>query len=207
MQSDIIVSCECGSVEGVAHKMSAGHVNRFLCYCESCQAFAEFLGKTDRLLDKEGGFGLVQMSPGQLEFTKGKELVTCLRLTPKGPIRWYTSCCKTGLANTLATNAVPFMAFPDEFFKKSSGITDLKKNLGPIRAKVNSQMPQMNTPAMAMIPIVIRFVSMLLKWRITGEYKKSPFFNSQTGEPIVEPILLPKDEVQKLKDKRAKNSA
>lgn len=206
MQSDVNVRCECGSVEGVAHKMSANHVNRITCYCRSCQAFAEFLGKADTMLDEDGGSDLFQMSPGQLEITKGKEFTACIRLTPKGPIRWYADCCKSHLANTLGSQSVPFMALHTAFLEQSIDNAKLTDILGPVRARVNSLVPEQNSPKFALFLTLSRYAGMLLKWRISGEHKRSPFFNPQTGKPVVEPTLLAKDEVRKLKDKRAKSS-
>lgn len=206
MQSDVGVRCECGSVEGVAHKMSAGHVNRVTCYCIWCQAFAEYLGKADSLLDEDGGSDLFQISPGQLEITTGKEFVSCLRLSPKGPVRWYADCCKSNLANTFGSSSVPFMTLHTASLEKSAENIELTDFLGPVRARVNSLVPEQNSSKFSLVLMLVRYSVMLLKWRITGEYKRSPFFKPQTGEPIVTPILLPKDEVQKLKDKRAKNS-
>ena len=207
MQSDVIVRCECGSVEGVAHKMSAGHVNRVTCYCSWCQAFAEYLGKADSLLDEDGGSDLFQISPGQLEITKGKEFVACLRLSPKGPVRWYADCCKSHLANTFGSPSVPFMALPTAFLDQSTNNAKQADFLGPVRARVNSLVPEQNSSKFTMFLMLVRYSAMLLKWRLFGEHKNSPFFEPQTAEPIAEPILLPKDEVQKLMEKRAVSSA
>ena len=204
MPNDMTVRCECGSVEGVAHKMSGGHVNRVTCYCIWCQAFAEYLGKADSMLDEDGGSDLFQISPGQLEITKGAEFITSLRLSPKGPVRWYADCCKSNLANTFGSPSVPFMAMHTASLEQSAETSKLADFLGPIRARVNSTVPEKNSSKFAVYLMLIRYSAMLLKWRLTGEHKRSPFFNPQTGEAIVEPILLPKEEVEKLKDIRAK---
>jgi hypothetical protein len=103
------IRCRCGAVRGslVAAGPAAG--NHVICYCDDCQAFAYALGRAGDVLDACGGSEIVQVSPARIRFEAGAEKLSCLRLTAKGPLRWYTSCCNTPIGNTLASGAVPFI--------------------------------------------------------------------------------------------------
>ena len=35
-----------------------------------------------------------------------------------------------------------------------------------------------------------RLVSLLLRWRLRGDQKRSPFFHAETWTPVVEPTVL-----------------
>jgi len=90
------LECQCGTVKGVlADPKSA---NRATCYCKDCQAFAHVLGQAERVLDSRGGSQIVQVLPRNITFTHGKEALACLRLRPKGLLRWHTTCCSSVLS-------------------------------------------------------------------------------------------------------------
>jgi sRNA-binding protein len=79
-----------------------------VCYCDDCQAFAHALGCADRVLDANGATEIFQISPARVEFSAGRERLACLRLR-RAALRWYTSCCRTPVGNTLASRQVPFV--------------------------------------------------------------------------------------------------
>ena len=57
--------CRCGEVRGFVADASPRTVNRVVCYCDDCQAFAHRLGRAD-LLDAHGGSDVVQVAPASL---------------------------------------------------------------------------------------------------------------------------------------------
>ena len=79
-------------------------VNRVICYCDDCQAFAHQLGRAD-LLDSNGGTDIVQVAPASPHIRQGQDKIAALRLSPKGLYRWHARCCNTPVGNTLS--AVP----------------------------------------------------------------------------------------------------
>ncbi len=93
--------CRCGKLAGEVDVNTA--VNRGICYCKDCQAFAYFLGAPERILDAQGGTDIVQTSPQALTFTAGREHLACMGLTPHGLMRWYAACCNTAIGNTART--------------------------------------------------------------------------------------------------------
>jgi hypothetical protein len=87
------LQCRCGTLKGyVVH--SAG-VNRCVCYCSDCQAFAHFLGQPSEILDAQGGTDVIQTRPANVTFTQGQSALACMRLTERGLLRWYAACCNT----------------------------------------------------------------------------------------------------------------
>ena len=101
------LQCECGRFQGRVDLIAV--VNRGTCYCKDCQAFAYFLGRAERILDERGGSDIVQTSPQAVQFTRGAENLACVRLTPKGLMRWYARCCNTPIGNTLSNYRMSFV--------------------------------------------------------------------------------------------------
>ena len=110
--------CRCGEVSGRVDDASPQTVNRVICCCDDCQAFSYHLGRAD-LLDAQGGSDIVQVAPAALSFHRGADRIVGLRLTPKGPFRWYSSCCNTPLGNTTGP-AVPFVGIVVQGFQNAS---------------------------------------------------------------------------------------
>src|SRR5580693_8835680 len=101
------LQCRCGTLRGF---VSPSHgVNRCVCYCRDCQAFAHFLGRADEILDASGGTDVIQTRAANVVFTEGREALACMRLTPNGMLRWYSTCCKTPVGNTTANSKVSFV--------------------------------------------------------------------------------------------------
>ena len=114
MAKEVEVRCRCGEVVGVVANASPQKVNRVVCYCDDCQAFAHQLGRAD-LLNAQGGTDIIQVAPAALTFTKGQNRITGVRLTPKGLFRWYATCCNTPVGNTLGP-AIPFVGIVAQTF-------------------------------------------------------------------------------------------
>ena len=84
------LQCTCGTLKGyVSHPE---RVNRAVCYCTDCQAFAHFLGLAHVILDAKGGTDVIQTVPANVTFTEGQHVLACMRLSPKGLLRWYARC-------------------------------------------------------------------------------------------------------------------
>jgi len=93
---DVKFSCTCGQVQGVVHDVAPHKGNRVKCYCISCQTAARVLGYEDTL-DPYGGTEVFQTVPSKVEFQTGIENLACLRLSPRGLLRWHSSCCNAPL--------------------------------------------------------------------------------------------------------------
>lgn len=76
--------CSCGQLQGTLEPRDT--YARVVCYCRDCQAYAQLLGRED-VLDARGGSDIVAMQPAGLRVTTGREQLTCLTLSPRGPLR------------------------------------------------------------------------------------------------------------------------
>jgi len=114
MSKEVEVSCRCGEVRGVVANASPRKVNRVVCYCDDCQAFAHQLGRGD-LLNAQGGTDIIQVAPASLTFVRGQHRIAGLRLSSKGLFRWHTTCCNTPVGNTLGP-AIPFVGIVAQAF-------------------------------------------------------------------------------------------
>jgi hypothetical protein len=183
--NDIKLSCKCGNVSGIAHDITPESGNHIVCYCEDCQSFANYLG-SESTLDEHNGTDIFQTSYANIEITSGSELLRCITLKPKGLIRWYTSCCKTPVGNTVS-GKWPFIGVIHTFMEDTA---EREKSVGPVRGrtliKKDSPIAHLNTPTYKVAP---RLVQKMLLWKLRDSNKKNPFFTS-TGTPISEPKVL-----------------
>ena len=166
-------TCGCGSVE--ARVPTTG--KRIVCYCESCRGFVERLGKEDRL-DHAGGSDLLQVTPQEVRFVKGAEHLKYLKMSEKGPLRWYASCCGTPMANTLGTRAVAFASFQ---------VRDLAPNdhLPPVTVRVHltGALARVVEPTGSLWPLMGALLGRTVKAWVTGGWRRNPFFTTD-GKPI-----------------------
>lgn len=178
--------CRCGRVKGViAAEVRANHV---ICYCKDCQAFAHFLGRASDVLDERGGSDVVQIMPKHLTFTQGADALACMRLTEKGLLRWYASCCKTPIGNTLATPKLSFIGLLHSCLENPAAF-------GPVQVVVNTHSAKGEPkPKQQGVGTMLGwFFRNALKARFTGEYKRTPLFRAD-GAPIVTPQVLSSEE-------------
>ena len=179
MSQDAALSCRCGEVRGRVKNAAPGTINRVVCYCDDCQAFAHHLGRAD-LLDPHGGTDIVQVAPRSLVFDQGTERIVGVRLTPKGLHRWYASCCKTPVGNTVGP-AIPFVGIVartfagdvDGLFGRPTGAIHGKYAVGPA--------PEGSTGWN--ISLYARAIWMVLGWRLSGQVWPHPFYERATGAP------------------------
>jgi hypothetical protein len=162
--------------------VSASAVNRMICYCDDCQAFLHQLGRTD-LLDANGGTDIVQVAPASLSFDRGNERIVGLRLAPKGLYRWYTSCCKTPMGNTLGP-AIPFVGIVAQAFDGDVQRTDERfgKPVGAIQGKYAiGDAPEGSTGLN--VRLLARVLRLVLGWRLRGQAWPHPYFDRATRAP------------------------
>ena len=180
--------CRCGTVSGWVKETRSA--NRAMCYCKDCQAFAYFLGQEKQILDERGGTDVIQILPQNLSFTQGIEALKCMRLTEKGLLRWYASCCNTPIGNTLANYKISFIGLVHNCLENTD--KPLLDSFGPSRVCVNTQgakgEPKPKTSGLG--KVIVWFVTNILRARINGSYRQTPFYLPGKGTPIVTPRVL-----------------
>jgi hypothetical protein len=195
MAQELQIRCACGKLQGVARDAIAGAGTHVVCYCDDCQAFARILGRAADALDAHGGTDIFQMSQARLAITAGADHLACLRLTPPGMLRWYASCCNTPIGNTLSSSRLPFVGLILACVPKPPGADSLDGLLGPVVARGFRKfasgdvalIPRDRIPMPLLVP---RFVGLLLKWKIRGDGRRSPFFDSKGRSSVVTPRVL-----------------
>ncbi|MFC4347426.1 DUF6151 family protein [Kordiimonas lipolytica] len=201
MTKDVSVSCTCGKVKGVIHGLSAASSNHVQCPCKGCQSYAHYLGRAADMLDEAGYSNIFQIDPVTFEIKEGLEHLACVRMTPKGPLRWYTDCCKTPLGNTLPKGGVPFLGVLPICTGYKGTDQAVVEMVGPVRAVANEKRPQTLAEKLKVWGMLAHLMRLLLWWRIRGGKSWKPFFDKDTLRPIRKPITISKAESKALAEK------
>jgi hypothetical protein len=185
--------CACGAVRGVLRGPSPRTGIRYVCHCDDCQAFAHFLGEPRRWLDAHGGTDVFQTPASRFEITLGAEHLACVQVTRRPLLRWYAACCRTPIANTYGSGKASFLSLILAGFDPQgcgrlmgppAGHAWTKFGTGDLR-----HVRQLNIPAM-----LLRIGGRLVGARLSGDYRRNPFFDPATGAPVAAPRRLTPDE-------------
>lgn len=195
MPHTIETSCECGTVKyRIEDATPKKFLGRGVCYCEDCQSFAHYLGDAGRFLDARGGTEVFQTQPRFLEFTEGADNIAGMRLSTRGPIRWYAKCCNSPIGNSVPTRAVAFtglIARPGQLSAEDNvAIGGEKVAIFPDLAKGGPD-PALKQPSMAWLMLKNIFIA--AGAFLLGRHKKTPFFTDD-GKPVAEPLILSEEE-------------
>jgi hypothetical protein len=196
MAGQIEVRCRCGEVRGVVSDPSPGTVNRVVCYCADCQAYAHQLGRAD-LLNAKGGSDIVQLAPAALSFTKGQDRIVGLRLTEKGLYRWYATCCNTPVGNTM-NPAMPFVGIPVQSFDTPRPDEVFGAPLGAILGKSAIGEPPPGSTGLN-LGLLLRAIGKVLGWRLGGKVWPHPFFAREDRAPLYPLTIVPQERREALR--------
>jgi hypothetical protein len=180
------LQCRCGTIKGWVSDTHS--VNRVVCYCRDCQAFARVLGQESETLDAKGGSDIVQTLPKNVTFTHGTDALACIRLTDKGMVRWYAGCCKTPIGNTLENYKISFIGLLHNCLETPEH--SLQNSFGAVRSYANPHgaIGEPKPKAAGLAATIWWLVKTILKARVNGDYKRTPFFKD--GKPIASPRVL-----------------
>jgi Family of unknown function (DUF6151) len=192
------IRCNCGKLKGTLHRNQ--EVNRCVCYCTDCQAFAHFLKQEHEILDERGGTSIIQTIPANITFTEGIENLTCMRLTANGLLRWYTACCNTPIGNTPPNLNTSFIGLIHNCLSSDQNFLDVA--FGPVHMQVSTKyaIGEDKPKSIGLLSGTLRILSMVLKARLNGSYKHTPFFILESGAPIVTPKVLSDRELKAVMD-------
>lgn len=173
-----------GSLKNVTPKYGT----RIVCHCADCQAFTNHIGAGERTLDAEGGTDIFQTNPAQISIDQGAEHLKCLRLKPKGTLRWYAGCCNTPIGNTMNAK-MPFVGLIHTIMGEGR-----ERASGPVQIHVQTQDA---LPGLAAdlenegFPksITRRIMRKILWWKLTGKARPNPFFDKD-GKPVSKPGIV-----------------
>jgi hypothetical protein len=142
------------------------------------------------VLDELGGTDVVTTLQQHLSFNKGKEHLTCLSLSDQGLLRWYASCCDTPIANTARDPGLSFVALVHSALGATGA--ELEAKLDTMRVPVNPKHAKgkVQYSAVAALFSTVRIVASVLRARMNGSWKRSPFFQPGSTEPVAIPRVL-----------------
>jgi len=186
--------CRCGKVGGQVADASPRTANRMVCYCDDCQAFLHRLGRAD-LLDAHGGSDIVQVAPAVVTFDRGTDEIVGLRLTPKGLIRWYASCCNTPVGNTVGP-ALPFIGIIAQAFDDADRA--FGKPAGASFGKFAVGTPPEGATGLN-LPLIVGALRKILGWKLRGKTWPHPFFDRESRKPIRPITVLTAEEREALR--------
>jgi hypothetical protein len=157
--------------------VETGRGVRAVCYCNSCREFAIRTG-AESALDPAGGSDLYQVAPEEIVFQSGADGLSWLRLTDKGPARWFTTCCNTPVANTLGTQRIPFVTL------QTHRLAD-QDQLPPVSVRVFRRDATGRVPddGKGVVALYLNFAGRMLRSWISGGWRRNPFFGKD-GKPI-----------------------
>ena len=193
--------CKCGTLRGQVSQPEK--CTRMVCYCKDCQAFAQYLGNAGDILDAMGGSDIIAVHPQNVTFTDGQHALACMSLSEAGMLRWYASCCNTPIGNTSRSIKMAYVGLLHSCLENSSsGITSV---FGPVRMRTATKSAKgpVDSSALAAVAAIARIAFAVIGARLSGSYKRTPFFHIDKGTPVVEPKVLTMDERGRL----AKDSA
>ena len=133
-----------------------------------------------------------------LSFTQGLENLACMSLTGKGLLRWYASCCTTPVGNTMRNFKLSFVGLVHTCLEGPS--TSLEDSFGPVSMRIctKSAKGTSNPIPERKLGAMFRILKSLIRSRLDGSYKITPFFSPDRGTPVVEPKVLSSSEHERL---------
>jgi len=184
--SPYLISCSCGGFQAELEEQAP--INRGICYCKDCQAFAVALGQEETVLDDQGGTDILQTAPARLRFLSGTSNLGCLRLTADGLLRWYATCCNSPIGNTPVSAAVPMIGLVHTAF----GARDLDA-VAPSRMRVFTHGARREPKPQQYLPISagLKVAQMVLTAHLSGAARNNPFFK-QPDKGRKQPVVVPR---------------
>ena len=191
MDNEYEWQCDCGAMKGVLSLGAAG-INRVVCYCNDCQAFAHYLDRVSDVLDDAGGTDIAQMSAARVTINEGVDQLHCMRLSESGIHRWYAGCCRTPIGNTGGYG----MPFCGVIHGRLVAKADADGVLGPVSAQVQTASAKGEIDGLGGFPLgsIWRFLRIIVGAKLSGAQARAPFFDTASKEPVVTPVVLDESE-------------
>ncbi len=175
--SDANWTCRCGAFAMRVQEVPASGTPA-TCYCTDCRAFAYLHGDAGAL-DPAGGVALYTTTPDRIDIVRGSAHLACERLTPRGPLRWFTTCCDTPVGNGAPLRGVPFFSVQAARLADAPSKPAARLHRGSATGHIPR--PRGNTYALVMAVAKRGIAS-----RLSGRWTRTPFFGAD-GQPVARP--------------------
>ncbi|EEE38319.1 hypothetical protein RKLH11_2161 [Rhodobacteraceae bacterium KLH11] len=181
---DISFSCDCGSLSGHITRNGVRSGTHVVCFCRDCRAAQLYFEQPD---PAPGPVDIFQMAPEAIKIDTGGEHLAAMQLSPKGTLRWYAKCCNAPLATTMSTPKFPFAGFIVKRLAEPDA-------LGPVTTRGFVPGPDGKHSHEKLRFAAVGLLRRILKSRLSGSWKKTPFFVPETGAPVAIPTVLTKEQ-------------
>ncbi|MEK6216279.1 MAG: DUF6151 family protein [Boseongicola sp.] len=167
-------ACDCGAFQA---RIDLRGSARVVCYCKFCRAFAHHSGAAEQL-DEAGGTDLIQSVPERPSILAGAKHLRCLRLSCKGPLRWYVGCCGTPIGSIFARRSLPYLAV------WSAGVTD-RGQLSPVQVRANlaGARGPVDASGQRWATVLFGLARRTIGSLLTGHFRDTQFFD-RDGAPV-----------------------
>lgn len=177
-------SCTCGALQGHISDEGARAGIRLGCYCRDCRAAKLYFGQPD---PAPGPVDLFETTPDAIVLTQGNQHLGLFRLSPRGAMRWYATCCNTLMFNSLTK---PRLAFAGV---QADRLSDPDR-LGPITAQVFIPQPGGKSKHKGATKMAWGIARNMLAAQLSGSWRQTPFFDIETSEPVAKALIPSKEE-------------
>lgn len=181
-------ACTCGALAGSVAPAALRGGARIECFCRDCRAAQIYLEQPD---PAPGAVETFLTTPDAISITRGGEHLSVFRLGPKGVYRWYAGCCKAPLFNTLGSPKLPFAGIATARF-------DAPDLLGPVIAQNAVPQPDGSTRLKGGLRMAFGVFRRMIAARLGGRWRRTPFFDPDSGAPTVEPTVLTREQRARL---------
>lgn len=124
-----------------------------------------------------------------------------MSLTSKGLLRWYATCCKTPIANTPRNFKIAHVGVIHACI--DGGPNAMAQSFGPVRLRVHTKSANRTNgtvePNKNLVGIAGRHLAPLVRRRVKGEFRQTPFFDKDDGLPVKPPHVLDRSEWERLR--------
>ncbi|QXT39219.1 DUF6151 family protein [Gymnodinialimonas ceratoperidinii] len=179
--TDLPWSCRCGATHGKL-EVGRGSGTAAVCHCESCTRAQRHFGVD---ASQAEGVAVFQTTPDRFTIMDGAENLGLARLSPKGAYRWYARCCNTQLGVSSTTPKFAFFSAVQTIFPDPAP-------LGKARTHAFVQQPGGKVKHTRLMPAIIALLTRSVTALTSGNWRDTPFFDVETGQPIAPPEVLPK---------------
>lgn len=177
-------SCACGQLQGQIADEAIAFGTHLVCYCRDCRATQLYFNQPD---PAPGPVDLWQTTPDAFDIQKGADKLGLFRLGPRGAMRWFATCCNTPMFNTATTPKVPFAVI------QVDRITSPDR-LGPVVGKAFVPKSSGKTAHQGLGRIILKTLPRIAGALLSGRWRKTPFFDVDTGKPVADPVIPGKQE-------------
>lgn len=169
-------TCTCGHVVA---RVEARARDQVICHCRYCRAFARHLGHA-KILDAAGGTRLILTTPNRVMIDSGVTDLAVLRLSRRGPFRWYAGCCHSPMINVFPNPSIAYASIVAQGFGDAA---PYGKVFRVARTSATAPVAQEGNGFSLAFGIAWRIVSTWAK----GGHRQSPFFGADGTPPM--PVL------------------